>query len=687
MSVISLAIATVVGLSTGRGLTEDLLDEQVTGLGTTGALDVAKHIASQRRMAEGLASSPQAAIAIDRFAAAHAELATTPLDQLRAETEALTIAYREAYVDVAAEVGVNLDLRDVISTSNAAAIQLQYRYSLASDVIEDPTDVDDAGDGSAWTETHQLVHPVYRTVVKQRNLVDLLLVEPDTGYVVYSTNKGPDLGTSLEVGPFSGSVISRAVNRVIGNPSIGTVVTDLSFYLPLGLQPVAAIASPVMDGENLAGVVVLMYDSSTLTDILSAGGSWDDSGFPDTGNTVLAAADGIVRSDPRSYIEDPTRHLADSIDAGSITEADANVVRFVETTVLLQNAGQAVNDGIEGDESVEVRTSMTGTSVRSATIPVAIEGLSWFVISEVDNQIADGVLDDFAQLLIVGASIFVVCIAFAAVSWSSSILRPIREMSERLTSLTGTDQPIEIPDQSPIEFHHLGGSFRSMVASLGDQQVELAAARSERIDLLRRMLPPGIADRVSRGDLESIDEVPNASVVVIVVVGLGELVRMGEGDGDRDLVDRLHHELDEIGERHGLERIKVVGDAYYAACGHNRPLIDHAPRTVSFAADAQDMIRELGSETTRGLDLVAGIHTGSVTVGMTLESRLVYDVWGPTVSVAHHLARLGSRSQILVSDATRTLLPDSIRVDARHDNSRDDQTIWVVSASSVGGRT
>lgn len=687
VSVVSLAIATVVGLSTGRDLTEDILDDQLTGLGTTGAIDVAEQIASQGRLAEGLASSPQAPIAIDRFAAAHSELSTTPLDDLRTETEALTLAYREAYLDVAAGVGVNLDLRDIISTSNAAAIQLQYRYSLGSEVVEDPTEVDDAGDGGAWTETHQLVHPVYRRVVKQRDLIDLLMVEPDNGYVVYSTKKGPDLGTSLEVGPFSGSVISRAVKRVIGDPSIGTVVTDLSFYLPLGLRPVGAIASPVMDGEDLAGVIVLIYDSSNLTDILTADGNWDDSGFPDTGNTVLAAADGIVRSDPRSYLEDPTRHLAESVDEGSITEADATIVRAADTTVLLQNAGEAVNAGLEDDESVEVRTSMTGASVRSVTIPVPIEGLSWFVIAEVDNQIADSALDDFAQLLIVGTSIFVVAVAFAAVAWSSSILGPIREMSERLTATTGTDQAIVIPDQSPIEFHRLGGSFQSMVGSLDNQQDELAKARSERIDLLRRMLPPGIADRVSRGDLESIEEVPNASVVVIVVVGLGELVRMGEGDGNRELVDRLHHELDEIGERHGLERIKVVGDAYYAACGHNRPLIDHAPRTLSFAADAQDVIRELGSETTGGLDVVAGIHTGSVTVGMTLESRLVYDVWGPTVSVAHHLARLGSRSQILVSNATRTLLPETIQVEARGDDTPDDQTIWVVSTSSVGGRT
>ena len=58
------------------------------------------------------------------------------------------------------------------------------------------------------------------------------------------------------------------------------------------------------------------------------------------------------------------------------------------------------------------------------------------------------------------------------------------------------------------------------------------------------------------------------------------------------LPQRWGRELDELARHHGLEPIKIIGDEYYAACGHDRPYIDHAPRTIAFAADAFDLVHE-----------------------------------------------------------------------------------------------
>ena len=79
----------------------------------------------------------------------------------------------------------------------------------------------------------------------------------------------------------------------------------------------------------------------------------------------------------------------------------------------------------------------------------------------------------------------------------------------------------------------------------------------------------------------------------------------------------------------------------------------------------------------------AQTDAGPVMVGMTLQSKMVYDVWGPTVTTAHHLARSGHPGQILVSEATRSLLPDTIETNA----APDAESTWVVSAPTVGGRT
>jgi class 3 adenylate cyclase len=233
---------------------------------------------------------------------------------------------------------------------------------------------------------------------------------------------------------------------------------------------------------------------------------------------------------------------------------------------------------------------------------------------------------------------------------------------------------------------NLATSFESMSDTLDQQQIRLAIVREERLQTMREMLPTAVAERIAAGDLQNVDEVPEATVVVLVVLGLSDLVR-SDGDGsDRETVDRLHAELDDLALQNGLDRVKVVGDAYFAACGHDRPYIDHAPRAIAFAADAHDVIRELSLDSPADLDVAVGIDTGPVIVGMTGGTRLVYDVWGETVTVAHHLARRAGRGQILISEQSKDLLPASIETDLVSGSGGHD-AIWSVDSSSVGGPT
>lgn len=687
VTVVSLSVATIVGLSSGRDLTDDLVDDQLNGLRTSAESDIAAQFNTWIRTTETLAESPQAPATVTAFADAFADIQLPSAAVSRDRVVALLEEYSERYIQPLAEVGVTVGPREILPTNSRAAIELQFHYGRTGDLLANRSDLDDALDGSAWTDVHRTANPVYRQVVRQLALNDLLMVGPD-GSVVYSVQKRPDLGTSFTVGSFSGSVIAKAFTDVRDDPGAGVVTTDLSLYTPAGLTPVGAIASPVMSGSDLAGVIVMIYDSEPLTSILTADADWDGGGFPKTGQTYAVGIDGTLRSEPRGFIENTTSYLDESLAAGSINEHERDLIVAAGTTVLAQRAvEETVNAGFAEDISVSERPTMTGVPAVATANVVPVVGLDWVVVTELDIEVADGGLDEFTQLLVIGASIFVVLIAFAAVSWSTSIVGPIREMSERLGSDERRTEDLDLPENSPVEFRQLTAHFQDMMSSLDAHRSDLTNARERRITLLREMLPAGVAERVANGDLESLEEVPKATVVVAVITGLGSLVHAADGDSNRELVDRISSELDEIGRRHGLERIKIVGDAYYAACGHSRPYIDHAPRTVAFSADAQDVVRELGTQASVDLDVVAGAHTGPVMVGMTLQSKMVYDVWGPTVTTAYHLARSGRRGQILVSEATRALLPDTIETDAAPDSSPGSETAWVVSTLTVGGRT
>ena len=62
---------------------------------------------------------------------------------------------------------------------------------------------------------------------------------------------------------------------------------------------------------------------------------------------------------------------------------------------------------------------------------------------------------------------------------------------------------------------------------------------------------------------------------------------------------RLIAAFDEVALRHGVERIKTVGDTYLAVTGLSQPLLDHMRRTVEFALAARAIVRGFQSREER----------------------------------------------------------------------------------------
>ncbi len=672
ISLISLLIATLVGVTTGQDLADDLTDERLRATVESAATDVGSEVRGGQRNASTLSSSLQAPLAIRLFSEAFAELQTIDPDTLEREAAELVTAYRSDYLEPLQEAGRDVQLRDIAS-DDAAATYLQYEYAIDLGAAVRPQTLDDADDGSTWSEVHAEFHPVYRQVVNQLDLLDLYLVDAE-GTVVYSVGKRPDLGTNLETGPYSGSVLANTFDRVVADSSVDSVVSDIRFYDAVPGTPLGVVASPVLAGEQLVGVLMTTYDAADLTELVTADETWEAAGLPETADVYVTASDGLYRSDPRGYLEDPVAFLDAAEEAGQLSPDERERIEAVGTTVLTLRVPDSSRDaGREGDDEVRSALGITGTDVQSVVVPAETDAVEWFVVTEVDSDVSGSNVDDFQELLIVGAAIFVVVLAFLAVGWANNIVRPIRKISDRIGREDRSEEPIEVPPQSPVEIQLLASSLDTMKHDLASQQERVAEARHDRLQLLRSMLPASVAARIASGNIGTLEQATAASVVVGVILGLAELVRTDSDHNDRELVDQLHAELDDLAAAHGLDRIKVVGDAYYAACGHDRQYIDHAPRAVAFATEAVDAVRRIDSAV--DLDVAVGIHSGPVTTGTAGGARLVYDVWGPTVSIAHLLARQATAGEIEVSDQTRQLLPDAVTTEPV-----DDGAFRIVSA-------
>ena len=673
VGLVSLLAATVVGINAGQRLGEGIIQAELSSSATSGAEEVAGQLNHYRRLVQQLAGSPQAAEAIDEFSAALEPLEDLSKAEIIETRQQLLEAYQERFFDPLRDSGQIAQVRDVLAT-DPAAVYLQGVYSVPVEPVTDPATVTDPGDGSDWSGVHARFHPVYRTTAREAGLRDVYLVDATSERVVYSSAKGPDLGTSLAVGPYSGTIVARAADAA--RDSDAGVVVDLGFYVGAPGGPIGAAAAPVRDGDQLVGAVVLTYDADVLSERLySIAESTVDE--PEDGSALyVIGSDGTNRSDPQAFVDSPSGYLDAAAEAGGLSEEDRTRVELAGTTILLQPAADAtLNAARDGITEPSGGTGIAGLPVVNTVLPVDDPDVTWYVVRELDAEKAGLTVDNFRRILLIGTAVFMVVLAFASVAWAAWFTRPLRIISVRLgqasrsTLLDATPEPVTIPDRSSIELHRLADSLTLMGGALVTDQRAVRDAREERLAVLSRMLPESVAHRIARGDVDAFEEIPNATVAVVVVLGLGELLSSDPSIG-RGTIDALHAEIDAVAADHGLDRIKVLGDAYFAACGHDRPYIDHAPRVVAFATEVAGVVDHAVTDAGAVLSAASGVASGPVTVGMSGRDRLVYDVWGPTVATAHTLARCARPDEVLMTESTRDRLPQDVVVEAEADGSR-----------------
>src|SRR2546430_2840354 len=123
--------------------------------------------------------------------------------------------------------------------------------------------------------------------------------------------------------------------------------------------------------------------------------------------------------------------------------------------------------------------------------------------------------------------------------------------------------------------------------------------------------------------------------------------------------------FDRLAERHGLEKIKTVGDAYMVVAGLPTPRADHAEAMAEMALDMQAEITRLAAERGREFQLRIGINTGPVVAGVIGLKKFAYDLWGDTVNVASRMESHGVPGRIQVTPDTYARLRDRYQFEER----------------------
>jgi class 3 adenylate cyclase len=123
--------------------------------------------------------------------------------------------------------------------------------------------------------------------------------------------------------------------------------------------------------------------------------------------------------------------------------------------------------------------------------------------------------------------------------------------------------------------------------------------------------------------------------------------------------------FDDIADKHRVEKIKTIGDAYMAAAGLDTGAqIHYADAVANMALEMIARVEDYRKRTGERVQIRIGIGTGPVVAGVIGKKKFIYDMWGDTVNVAFRLAADAAAETVQVDLVTHRRLHNRFRFNA-----------------------
>ncbi|MFM9972516.1 MAG: adenylate/guanylate cyclase domain-containing protein, partial [Burkholderiales bacterium] len=229
----------------------------------------------------------------------------------------------------------------------------------------------------------------------------------------------------------------------------------------------------------------------------------------------------------------------------------------------------------------------------------------------------------------------------------------------------------------------LATDVNGMLGALERLNRELDSERAKGERLLRNILPGPIADRLKEDDSTIADSFPEVSVLFADIVGFTELSSHVDPSQLVVMLNGVFSQFDALAERHGLEKIKTIGDAYMIVAGVPVPRADHAVALAAMALDMIDAIESINAARGTQLKVRIGINSGPVIAGVIGTKKFIYDLWGDAVNIASRMESTGIPGRVHVTADTHALLEGTFVMEPRGTitvKGKGEMHTWLLAA-------
>jgi class 3 adenylate cyclase len=179
----------------------------------------------------------------------------------------------------------------------------------------------------------------------------------------------------------------------------------------------------------------------------------------------------------------------------------------------------------------------------------------------------------------------------------------------------------------------------------------LEAERAKTEELLYNVLPQEVAARLRAGEAVA-DSFSDLTAIFVDLVGFSTLSKRLSPGHLVKMLNTFFSAADRCAERHGIEKVKTIGDAYLAVIGGMASHGRDSRAAVLFARDLVADLAAIAAETGLPLQARIGSHSGPAVGGVIGSTRLAYDYWGDTMNIASRLQNVAPFGGIAVSEAT-----------------------------------
>ena len=573
-------------------------------------------------------------------------------DDLKVECGPALNTYYQDFVDRLAK---NLEVKNDVELyypKSVEACYLQFEYIIENtNPSGEKDELLSSEDGSTYNSAHIKYHPYFKSIVKKFGFYDAFLIDLAEGEILYSVYKETDFATNLYRGPYRSSNLAKLARSLRDNPdSEAALWVDFEPYRPSYGAPAAFVGVPLSEHGETVGALVFQLPIDELNRIMTGNQNWENDGLGKTGETYLVGEDYLMRSISRFFLQDPETFGKNLLSVG-YHENEVGKILALGTTVGTQRVKtEAVNDALIGHAETKMIKDYRGETVLSSYAPLEISGLQWVIVAEKDKAESMEPVNAFIKSMFIYTAVLMLIISLLALLVSGRFVRPIDQLTRGARKITGGDTTHRVALTSKDEFSELGDSFNNMVEALDEQKKAITAQSELNNNLLLNFVPASFVSRLKAGERGFADTYQNVSLIVVDIVGFSAFAKTIGATKSVAMLTEIMTSFDEAARKNYIEKIKTIGDSYFAACGLFEPRLDHAKRVIQLARDLRQLMDQVNLNYNCNLSLHISAHTGDVVAGVVGEDRFSFDVWGETVNRVFQMNNLEVDHKILVSE-------------------------------------